>query len=389
MKLSHRAGVACVARVSLAAVLLVCIHPLWAQDATDKPVTVERNLGSDHFVTGCPAVVARPVAGDLIAAGCNVEVLSEVAGDLVAAGGELRLTAPVKQGVYAAGGRVVIDAAVQRNVRVAGGRVTVGPNARVTGNVTVGAGEVEIEGAIGGYLQAGAGKIRINGPVTGDVEIGAGELELGPGALIGGKLRYASKHELRRDPGAQVRGGVERIENAGGWPALEHWKEGARRGTGWVWSIGLWLLAAVLLIAFPQPYSGIASTVRTRWALAMLVGFITLVCVPVAALICVITLVGIPLALLAITFFILLLFAGYASAGIALGDAGLRQWSSERAAKLGWRIAAAVLAMVLLSVLGRIPLVGWLVTLAAMLTGIGAMLMQLRHACARSSQPAA
>jgi hypothetical protein len=44
--------------------------------------------------------------------------------------------------------------------------------------------------------------------------------------------------------------------------------------------------------------------------------------------------------------------------------------------------------MLLLSLLGRVPFVGWLVTFAAILTGIGALLVQLRSLLAGKSGPA-
>ncbi len=201
-----------------------------------------------------------------------MEVLAEVDGDVVAMGGNVRLAAPVKQGVYAAGGRVSIDAPVQRNVRIAGGRVELGPNANIAGNVTVGGGKVEIDGAIGGYLQVGAGSVRINGPVTGDVELGAGDVELGPNARIEGKLRYASGEEVRRDSAAQVRGGVERIERGGRWPAAHRWRGGTRHRLGWVWSVGLLAVALILIAALPRFYIRVEESARTRWALCCCLG---------------------------------------------------------------------------------------------------------------------
>ena len=365
------------------------VQPLWADGAVGKTVPADRSFGADRFVAGCPVSVVLPVAGDLLAAGCNVDVLAEVGGDVVAMGGNVRLAAPVKQGVYAAGGRVSIDAPVQRNVRIAGGRVELGPNANIAGNVTVGGGKVEIDGAIGGYLQVGAGSVRINGPVTGDVELGAGEVELGPNARIEGKLRYASGEEVRRDPAAQVRGGVERIERGERWPAAHRWRGGARHRLGWVWSVGLLAIAAILAAALPQFYGRVEETARTRWALSLLVGFVVLVCAPVAALIAAITVIGIPLALLTIALYLMLLLVGYVSAGIALGEIALRRWHVERAAKHGWRIAAAVLAMLVLSLLGRLPFVGGLITFAAMLMGIGALLLQARPAPATPDMPRA
>jgi cytoskeletal protein CcmA (bactofilin family) len=339
---------------------------------------VERTMGADRFVAGCPISVLQAVAGDLMAAGCDVDVLAEVSGDLVLLGGHLRLAAPVKQGLYGAGGRVSIDSAIQRNVRVAGGSVELGPNSKVAGNVSVAGGKVEIDGAIGGYLQAGAGRVRINGSVEGDVEVGADELELGPNAVIQGKLRYTSRQEIQRDASAVVRGGVERVERGEGWPASHHWMGGGKRAKHWIWSLGLLVAAAILVLALPQLFKGVAETARTRWGYSLLVGFILLVCVPVCALIAMVTVIGIPLALVVMALYLTVLLVGYVSAGIALGDAALQRWRSQSGANQGWRILAAVLGMLLISLLGRVPMIGWLVTLAAMLTGIGALLTQLR-----------
>ena len=359
-----------------------------ADNVSKTKVPAERDFGADHFVAGCPISVTRAVAGDLMAAGCSVEVLAEVAGDLIIMGGNLRIAAPLKQGLYGAGGRISIDAAVQRNVRIAGGKVNLGPNAKVAGNVTIGGGKVEIDGAIAGYLQVGAGTVRINGVVAGDVEVGAGTLELGPNARIEGKLRYASENEVIRDPAAQVRGGMERIDRRARSPASQnHWRERARHGFGWAWSIGLLALAAILVAALPGFYKGVAQTARTRWAFSLLIGFIGLVCLPVSVLIAAITVIGIPLALVMIALYLALLLVGYVSAGIVLGDVALQRWRADRAAQQGWRVTAAVLGMLALSLLGRVPFAGGLVTLAAMLTGIGALLTQLQSAQDAANSP--
>jgi hypothetical protein len=373
-------------RLLFAFCLAAGMQPLWADTAPDKREPVEHNLGADHFVAGCPVSVTRPIAGDLMAAGCNVDVLAEVGGDLVVMGASLRLTAPVKQSVYAAGARVLIEATVQRNLRVVGGVVELGPNSKVVGNATVAGAKVDVDGAIGGYLQVAGRTVRINGPVGGDAVVTAGDLELGPNALIEGRLRYASGHELRRNPAAQVRGSVEQFEAGPGWTETHHWGDGARRGTHLAWSLGMLVVAAVLVAALPAFTKGVADTACARWALSVLIGFIVLVCVPVAVLVALITIVGIPLALMVIALYLILLLAGYACAAIALGHAALGRWSAERAAQLGWRIGAAVLAMLLLTLLGRLPLAGWLFTLLAMLTGIGALLMQLRSAWAGSGR---
>jgi hypothetical protein len=362
----------------LLSIALLALYPclLWADSLPDNKVPAEHDIGADHFIAGCPVHIAHPIAGDLMAAGCNVDVLAEVGGSLVAMGANLRISAPVKQDVYAAGGNIYIDAPVQRSLRVAGGKVNLGPNAKIGGNVSVGGGEVDIDGAIAGYLQVGGGTVRINGPIGGDVEIGTGNLELGPNTRIEGRLRYASDHDIILDPAAQVRGGMEKIERI---PAAQsRWHAHRGFAHGWPWSIGLMAIAAILCAALPQFYKNVAQTARTRWGFSLLIGFIALVCIPIAAVITAITIIGIPLALAMIALYLVLLLVGHVSAGISLGHIALQRWQAERFAQTGWRVGAAMLGMLTLSLLGRVPHIGGLVMSLAMLTGIGALLMQLR-----------
>lgn len=358
--------------IRLAILLTFAAPSLWAQTATNKPEATVSAPAPDHFAAGGTVSVAAPVAGDLIAAGGDVDVSAEVTGDAVMAGGNVRVGAPVRQDMYAAGGRVFINAPVQHNVRLAGGNVELGPQAKIAGNASIGAGEIVVNGAIEGYAQIGGGHVYINGRIGGDAEIGGGDIELGPEARIDGKLRYASRKAIRRDAAAQVRGGIERIEVP---PAA---RQRLGRGAGWLWTAGLTIIAAVLVGALPRVFSEVSDTVRMRWASSLLVGFIGLACPPVAALIALISVVGIPLGLATIALYIVLLLAGYVAAGIAAGDLVLRHWQQARATQIGWRVVAAMLGMLAISVLGRIPFVGGLVVLAAMLVGIGALLIHTR-----------
>ena len=52
---------------------------------------------------------------------------------------------------------------------------------------------------------------------------------------------------------------------------------------------------------------------------------------------------------------------------------------------MGWRVGAAVLAMLALALLGRIPFLGGLVIFAALLAGIGAIMISLRPRAAAAS----
>ncbi|MEO8101884.1 MAG: polymer-forming cytoskeletal protein [Betaproteobacteria bacterium] len=343
--------------------------------ADEKRSPVERDLGKDHFTAGCPVKIGQPVAGDVIAAGCNVDVEANVGGDAALAGGHVTVNGNVGQGLYAVGGQLAINGAVGRNARVAGGHIEFGPKSEVAGNISIAGGEVTLKGSVKGYVQATGGQVLIDGVIAGDVETASGKIELGPNARIGGKLRYASRDELKRDPAAQVAGAVEKFEARGG--PNRHLREGSgRRGGGWLWTTGLLVLAAVLVAALPGFYAGVAESQRTRIGFSLLLGFVAFICVPVAALLFLITLIGIPLGLLTILLYLMLLVVGYVSTGICLGDYLLKRFKADRGAATSWRIGAAVLGVLVVALLARIPWIGGWIVFVALLAGLGALMLQ-------------
>ncbi len=340
---------------------------------------VEHTLGTDRFIAGASVLVRQPVNGDLFLAGGELDVVATVEGDAVLAGGRVRLDAAAREDVYAAGGRVAIDASVTRNVRIAGGSVQIGPRARIGGGVTIAAGKVDVLGAVERYLQIAAGRVYIDGPIGGDVEITGQDIELGPNARIAGKLRYLAERPPVQHPEAQVAGGVSRFmaEQSKKF-AVPPWR-GLARIVLWLWTVGLMLLAAVLVAGFPDITLRIGTTGRRRLGLSLVLGFVGLVVIPSAAVVIACTAVGLPLALLAGLFYLGLLLVGYVTAGIVLGDAVLSRWSAAHAQRTGQRAAAAALAVLLIGLLARVPIAGALICALASLIGMGAVLLQFRR----------
>jgi len=339
------------------------------------PTAVERTAGGDHFAAGGSLRFSTPVSGDLFAFAGNIDVDSTVGGDAVVAGGNVRIGAPVAQSVYAAGGQVVIITTIGRNARIAGGQVEIDRRAQIAGNMTVAGGHVKLEGRINGEVNAGGGSVVIDGPVGGDVAVTAGSVELGPDARIGGRLRYASRGELNRHAQAQVLGGVERLPFDEGGPRDEPQRE-VRRSVGWAWILGLLLIAAVLSAALPDPTRRVAETLLNRPLMSLLVGFVALVCLPVAAFVLLLTVIGAPLALLVVLLYLALLLTGYVGTGIAIGHWSLRRFAAARTTQRAATVIAAAAGMLVVALLGKLPWIGGFIVFAALVAGIGALALQ-------------
>ncbi len=345
-----------------------------------EPTSVAQTVATDHFAAGGSVRIGKPIEGDLFAVGGNVDVDSAVGGDAVVAGGNVRIGAPVAQSVYAAGGQLVINSPIGRNARIAGGQVEIDRRAQVAGNVSVAGGQVRIEGHINGYVRAGGGSVIIDGPVDGDVVSTAGSVELGPNARIGGQLRFASRDDLSQHPGAQVLGGIERLPFAARRPTEKPQPAEIGRSLGWAWTTGLLLIAVVLSVALPEPARRVAETLRARPLMSLLIGFIALVCIPVAALIVLLTVIGVPLALLAAVLYFALLLIGYVGSGIGVGQWALHRFKPARAAQRSWLAAFAAVGMLAIALLGRLPWIGGPIVFVALLAGVGALALQFaRH----------
>lgn len=247
------------------------------------------SVSADRIIVAPKVRLPERTGGDLIAAGGRVEVAAPVDGDTALAGGELRVSASLARNVYVAGGRVQLHGEMGRNLRAAGGQIELGSSARVAGHATIAAGDVSVGGPIKGSLSIMGGRALIDSTVDGDVTVTAGQIELGPHVRIGGALRWRSQGELQRHASAQVAGPIERLEpmprreGAAGRP-IE-----SRHAIGWLagtwWTVGLMIVAAVLLAAVPGLASEVAQTWRERAGTSQLAGFVSLVCIPVAVVI--------------------------------------------------------------------------------------------------------
>jgi hypothetical protein len=300
--------------------------------------------------------------------GGDVVLAASVTGDAVLAGGNVVVKDSVGQDLYAGGGNVSVEGAVARNARLAGGNVDVRATASIGGRLSAAGGTVNVRGPVGGSIEIGGGDVLIDSEVGGDVRVAAGNVRLGPRARIAGKLYHHGWVDVTRDPLAEVAGGIERRE-----PRESRARRSQSSHGGWIWSVGLVALAALIAGAFPAVATRLGAGVREKPGLAFFLGFIVLACAPVAALVLAITVIGIPIAVLLVLAYVILLAVGYAAAGVLLGDAALARLRAADAGRTAWRVVAAAAAALAIALLARVPFVGWLFAFAAILVGIGAI----------------
>jgi hypothetical protein len=75
--------------------------------------------------------------------------------------------------------------------------------------------------------------------------------------------------------------------------------------------------------------------------------------------------------------YLVLLVVGYVSSGIVLGEWLLQRARGDGTQSTLWRVGAAIVGVLVVSLLARIPWLGGWVVLAALLVGLGALALQI------------
>ncbi len=386
-----------------------------------ESVVVDGTVNGNLFAAGGSVTINGTVNGDLIVTGANVTVNGSVDGSLAFGGQTLEVSGPVGGSVYATGSSVVLErsATVGRNVLFTGFGLQAEPGSEIGRDLLVGGYQALLYGQVERDVRAEVGALEIAGTVGGDVTATVGEPGVGmpptfqfPGlpamvgtglrvaedAEIGGTLTYASPVEQEDAIEATPAGGIEYQFAAPGKAA----RPTPRVSIGL--RIGNWFLARlrdfVTLLALgglavwqvPALLDRLADRVRTKplpatgWGLlTLVVGYVGAAVLAVLILIVWVllglvtlgglarTVSGIGFSGLGLVFAVFSLLVAYGSKLVVaylVGKLLVQAIAPQYADRKVWPLLVGVALYVLLR---AIPVLGWVVGVAATLAGLGAM----------------
>ncbi|MGD2074586.1 MAG: hypothetical protein PVI91_15910 [Gammaproteobacteria bacterium] len=347
--------------------------PLLAQEAGEA-VTVAGNVEEDQYLAGGTVDVLGAVTGDVLAAGGRVSIDGAVSGDVMAAGGSVSLRGDVADDVRLAGGDVTLLSAVGNDAAAAGGRVLLGPGGTVGGRAMLAGGSIEVRGRVEGELRAGGGRILLDGTVRGNAQLAGRRVELGPNAVIEGNLTYYSARSAIIDDDARVMGTISQRPYPGPRPPSEAVEAVVRT----LLLVTLAVAGAVFYLLFPRFAVAAGSTLRSAPWMSLGLGFLGFFVIPALIAVLWVSVIGFWLALLVMAFYFILLVTGFLTGVFALGDGVLLRMARQEAEpSKGARVAALLLSLLALTLLGFVPLLGGLLIFAVLLLGLGSLQLQL------------
>jgi hypothetical protein len=355
----------------LALSLLFPASALLAQDIGES-VTRHGTVQEDLYLAGGNVNVAATAEADVVAAGGNVTVGDDIKGDALLAGGSVTLHGRVHDDVRAAGGTVTIDADVGDDAVVAGGNVILAPTSRVGGRAWLAGGNLDIGGRIGKELKATGGRIAIAAEVMGDATLTGEDIEIQPGAVIHGNLRYSSPKPAVIDAAAKIDGTVTHL------PVPEHeYHRGTHAGARIVMILSFMLTGAVLLLLFPRFAAATTGGIAQAPWKSLGLGLAVLTATPLVVLLLLVSFLGVWLGFILLALYLIALLGGFLGGALCTGEAALRRLRPQAETTRGWRVAALVITLAVVGILGLVPVLGGLVSFGMLLFGLGGLVLQV------------
>lgn len=336
---------------------------------------VNQTVDSTIFASGRTLNIAGTVNGDIFCAGQTVTISAQVNGDIICAGQNINVTGTVQGSVRLAGQTVVVDSSVDGSATIASQSFTLGSKGEIGRDLSVGTSDTTLNGKVGRDLAAAGANIVVANEIGRNIKGTVDQLKLDSTADVKGNIDYTSNNDLERASGAQVDGTISRSN-----PPQDSKDKGnmLELGFAWFayWLIAFLVIALALILAIPDFVHRSSDKVFAKPWKAPLIGLAVTLLGPIVLIILAITLVGIPLAiLLGLIWLVIVLLSGPFFAYL-VGRLILRR---SNQALLIMLVGALVVLVAYF-----IPIIGFLVMLAAVWTGTGMIVLELLQ---RTSRP--
>jgi cytoskeletal protein CcmA (bactofilin family) len=339
-------------------------------------------MGSDLAAAGDLVIVSGDDLDGVFAAGETVELVSPTREDALLAGRRVKVRAAVGDDAYLAGETVDVSAPVAGRVVAAGETVTLDARTTTGGAVRLFGRRVEVAGTVGGDSWIAAESVRLSGRFAGDVTVTAETVDIAPDARFDGMLVYRSPEEpaVPDTAAPPERRRYEKWDpEAWEWGPPGYWRTlfGVAFGAVLLFPLSLLVAGAILLATLGGVMDRIAETGRARPGASIGAGLVTLAVWAVAALLLMLTLIGAPLGILLFLALPLIVMLGYVTGALTLALGAWRSLGKAKPGGLG-RFGLLALALFVLSIVGLIPVAGFIVGLLVTLAGLGAAMLALR-----------
>ncbi|MBI5530571.1 MAG: hypothetical protein HY918_03660 [Candidatus Doudnabacteria bacterium] len=368
------AGFGLVAFLGLVATPAFAAELLAPDKASGNVVVGSQQTLKNVYTSGGNITMNGTINGDLTVAGGTITLAGKVENEVLAAGGNLYLSAPTGSHIRAAGGNITVGAPVGGDLVLLGGTVNITDKASVAGDLLVLGGTVVVDAPIAGSVRILGGSVTINNKVSGNIYVQASQgLTFGPQSEALGSIEYKGANQAQVSPTAKV-GAIQ-------FTQME--KKNFQRTMKGLLTIGFlikllaWFIAGMVVVRLMKnSVHGLVTEFRSKPWSNLGFGLVVSIVTPITVILLLITFVGYYLGfLLGAAYLLFMLLAGLL-ASVVTGYYLLAFMNKPGETPSDWQ--AVLIGVVVWSILGLIPVLGWLVMCLICLMTMGILAKALK-----------
>ncbi|MFH0955720.1 MAG: polymer-forming cytoskeletal protein [Candidatus Falkowbacteria bacterium] len=373
-------------KTTLLACLAVLLLPLAASAYSLKSgdsvyVAKDEVIEGNLYAAGANLIIDGRVTGDVFCAGQSITISGEVAGDVFCAGQSINVDGKIGGSLRAAGNTINLTGQVARNAIAMGASIVTAASSNVGWEMLILGNAVDIRGDIGRDLYGSVAKANIAGRIGKNLDLNFGAqnandkpLIIAGTANISGNVKYTSLKDAILETGSVIKGEVSHS-----LPKIKTAKSNYSH-LGWWWgkliSIFSALVIGLVLVSFwREQIIKITDLMLTKIGPSMGWGIIALLLAPIIVIILLITIIGMPLAFISLTLWLIAIYASKILTGILIGRSLLNNYWHKKKDSL---ILAMIIGIVVAYLIFALPFVGWLISLLAILWGLGGIMLALK-----------
>lgn len=227
-------------------------------------------------------------------------------------------------------------------------------------------GPVTIYGQVDGNVVTFGGNVIIAGKVNGNITLYGGNLNLQDDAHIYGDIHVCGG-QLAEDTNSELHGNVFTCPNSIGelflsddGPSLHFW-----------FSLAWIILGMLLSTLLPEHVMFVRSTVQNKAKRSLALGFLTMLLAPAILVVLITLIISIPLAILVAIVLLAAWALGTVAIGTLIGDRLLRSIAPQH----NTRLTQVIVGIALLTLVGSLPVIGFITSIGTGLLGIGAVFL--------------
>ncbi len=343
-------------------------------DAESVVIPTTRVINQDLFLSGDVIEVSGTINGDLYVLGKQIFIDGTINGDLLAIGASVTVNGIVTNSIRVLGAQVEVNGVASRNLSILAANLELGPKADIGLNATIFAGNASIDSTIRHDVRLHASTARVSGTIGNNIRASVGHLRITSKAKIQGALAYWSDQPALISKDAVIQGKITHHPSLFSRFFQKKWVKGLKMGSklagllmNFVYSL---VIGLIVLRYFPKRIERATYVLNHQPMKALIAGIVVLTLLPLSCLLLLMTILGTPfaLALLSVT-----ILGFYTAKLLPLF------WLKKRLISKGkwtshpqWLFA---FLLILYFGLTLIPYVGTALSTAALLFGLGSLVL--------------